>query len=213
MHLSVLPPNGDVRITAPLPISDEKIQQFVSSKINWIRAQQERLARQSHLKEREFVSGESIYIWGRQYALQVEYSANSNHFALEGEKAVLTIRPESSAKQRENYVNVVLWKYLKDEISRLLPVWEQKTGLRCKQWVIKNMKTRWGTYSVRTGSISFNLQLAHKPVECLEYVIVHELGHIKHRNHGKGFIAFEDKYLPNWRETKKKLLDYDRFLK
>jgi predicted metal-dependent hydrolase len=212
LHLYVLPPNGAVRISAPLSISDENIQLFVASKISWIRTQQNKFAKQLRHSEREFVSGETIYIWGRQYYLQVEYSSRANNFLLEGEKAILTVRKESTAKQRENYVNEVLRRYLKNEIIRLLPVWEQKTGLQCKRWLVKYMKTRWGTYSHRTGAISFNLQLAHKPVECLEFIIVHELGHITHRNHGKGFIAYMDTYLPYWRETKNKLntltLDY-----
>jgi predicted metal-dependent hydrolase len=213
MHLSVMPPDGAVRISAPFSVSDDAIRLFATSKIHWIRAQQNKFAEQLlRHSEREFISGETIYIWGKQYFLQVEYSNRANQFLLDDEKALLTVRKESTAKQRENFVNEVLRQYLKNEISRLLPVWEQKTGLRCKQWIVKNMKTRWGTYSVRTGTVSINLQLAHKPIACLEYIIVHELGHIKHRNHGKGFIAYMDKYLPYWRETKNMLnaltLDY-----
>ena len=212
LHLSVLPPNGSVRISAPLSISDENIRLFAASKISWIRAQKNKFAQQLRHSEREFVSGETIYIFGKQYYLQVEYSHKSNNFQLHGEKAILTVRQKSTAQQRENYVNEVLRKYLKTEISRLLPVWEQKTELQCKRLIVKYMKTRWGTYSEKTGTISINLQLAHKPVECLEYIIVHELGHITHRNHGKSFIAYMDKHLPYWRETKNKLntltLDY-----
>ena len=204
MHLSVMPPNGVVRISAPFSVSDETIRRFATSKIHWIRAQQNKFAEQlRHHSEREYISGETIYIFGKQYYLQVDYSSKANQFLLDGEKALLTVRQESTAKQREKYVNEVLRQYLKNEIDRLLPVWEQKTGLRCKQWIVKYMKTRWGTYSVRTGTVSINLQLAHKPIVCLEYIIVHELGHIKHRNHGKGFIAYMDKHLPYWRETKK----------
>ena len=212
LHLSVLPPNGSVRISAPLSVSDDYIRQFATSKISWIRAQQDKFAQQLRHSKREFVSGETIYIWGKQYFLQVEYSANSNHFRLVGEKAILTVRKESTAKQREGYVNEVLRKYLKDEVNRLLPLWEQKTGLHCKQWIVKYMKTRWGSYSSKTGTISINLQLVHKPVACLESIIVHELGHIKHRNHGKGFISYMDTYLPYWREVRNYLnsltLDY-----
>ena len=205
LHLSVLPPNGSVRISAPLSISDENIRLFAASKISWIRAQQNKFAEQLRHSEREFVSGETIYIFGKQYYLQLEYSSRANNFHLDGEKAILTVRKESTSEQRENYVNEVLRQYLKNEIKRLLPVWEQKTGLQCKRWIVKYMKTRWGTYSHRTGTISVNLQLAHKPLECLEFIIVHELGHVKHRNHGKGFIAYMDKHLPYWRETKNKL--------
>ena len=212
LHLSVLPPDGRVRISVPLSVSDESIRLFASSKISWIRAQQKKFNEQLRHSEREFVSGETIYIWGKQYYLQVIYSNKSNHFLLDGEKAILTVRKESTAQQRENYVNEILRKYLKDEINRLLPVWEQKTGLQCKKWMVKYMKTRWGTYSKTTGTVSFNLQLAHKPVECLEYIIVHELGHIRHRNHSKGFIAYMDTCLPYWREIRNKLnsltLDY-----
>ena len=202
LHLSVLPPNGSVRISAPLSFSDENIRLFATSKISWIRAQQNKFTKQLRHSEREFVSGETIYIWGKQYYLQVEYSSKANNFLLDGEKALLTVRKESTAQQRENYVNDVLRKYLKNEIARLLPVWEQKTGLKCKQWLVKYMKTRWGSYSHITRTISVNLQLVHKPIECLEYIIVHELGHITHRNHSKGFIAYMDKYQPYWRETK-----------
>jgi len=212
MHLSVKPPDGAVRISAPLFISDETIRLFATSKISWIRAQQNKFAQQSRHSEREFVSGETIYVWGKQYYLQVAYSSKANHFALDGEKALLTVRQESTAEQRENYVNDVLRQYLKIEINRLLPIWEQKTGLRCERWIVKYMKTRWGTYSRKTGTMSINLQLAHKPIACLEYIIVHELGHIRHHNHGKGFIAYMDTWLPYWRETKNRLnaltLDY-----
>jgi predicted metal-dependent hydrolase len=205
IHLYVLPPNGSVRISAPLSVSDDNIRLFASSKINWIRAKQKKFAEQPRHSEREFVSGETIYIWGKQYYLQVEYSNKAYNFLIEGEKAILTVRKESTTAQRESYVNEILRQYLKNEINRRLPFWEQKTGLHCKQWLVKYMKTRWGTYSVRTETISFNLQLAHKPAECLEFIIVHELGHIRHRNHGQGFIAYMDTYLPDWRETNNKL--------
>jgi len=205
LHLSVLPPNGSVRISAPLSVSDENIRLFAASKISWIRSQQNKFVKQLRHSEREFISGETIYIWGKQYYLQVEYSSKANNFLLDGEKAILTVRKESTAKQRENYVNEIFRKYLKNEIIHLLPVWEQKTKLQSKQWLVKYMKTRWGTYSETTGTISFNLQLVHKPVECLEYIIVHELGHIMYHNHGKNFIAYMDTFLPYWRETKNKL--------
>jgi predicted metal-dependent hydrolase len=212
LHLSVLPPSGTVRISAPLSVSDENIRLFAASKISWIRAQQNKFVTQLRHSEREYVSGETIYIWGKQYFIQVEYSYKSNNFLLDGEKVILTVRKESTATQRRNYVNEVLRQYMKDGINQLLPVLEQKTGLKCKKWLVKYMKTRWGTYSEVTGTISLNLQLVHKPIECLEYIIVHELGHTIYRSHGKDFIAYMDTYLPYWREIKNKLntltLDY-----
>jgi predicted metal-dependent hydrolase len=205
LHLSVLPPNGVVRISVPETVSDESIRLFAVSKISWIKAQQEKFKTQLRHNEREFVSGETLFVWGKQHYLQVEYSNKGNGFEIKGETVILTVRKESTPQQRENYVHEVLRGYLKAEIARLLPIWETKTGFKCRRWQTKYMKTRWGTYSEKTGQISFNLQLAKKPVACLEYIIVHELGHIKYRSHGKTFIEYMDTYLPYWRETKDKL--------
>lgn len=208
LHLSVMPPNGEVRVSAPYSVSDESIVFFVRSKIAWIRRQREKFEVQLRQSAREFVSGETLYIWGEQYFLRVEYSNKGNNFALIANTAVLTVRKESTATQRENYVNEKLRELLKAEIEKRLPSWEQKVGLKCASWETKVMKTHWGSYSQRTQKITFNLQLAKKPFECLDYIIVHELGHVKFRNHGKDFIEYMDRILPFWRETKKLLNDF-----
>jgi predicted metal-dependent hydrolase len=208
LHLSVMPPNGEVRVSAPLTVTDESIIFFVRSKIAWIRKQCEKFEMQLRQNAREFVSGETLYVWGKQYFLRVEYSSKGNDFVLTGNTAVLTVRKESTAAQRENYVNERLRELLKAEIEKRLPLWEQKTGFKCVRWGTKVMKTHWGSYSQKTHNITFNLHLATKPFECLDYIIVHELGHTKFRNHGKGFIEYMDRMLPFWRETKKLLNDF-----
>ena len=208
LHLSVMPPNGKVRVSVPLSISDESIAFFVRSKIAWIRKQREKFETQLRQGVREFISGETLYVWGKQYFLQVDYSNKGNDFVLTGNAAVLVVRKESTATQRENYVNEKLRDMLKTEIEKRLPMWERKTGFKCVRWITKVMKTHWGSYSQRTHNITFNLQLVKKPFECLDYIIVHELGHTKYRNHGKDFIGYMDKTFPFWRETKKQLNDF-----
>ena len=208
IHLSVLPPDGKVRVSAPTTVSDESLEMFVRTKIGWIRKQQEKFENQPRQSERQYVSGETLYLWGKQYFLQVEYSYKGNSLILDGDKAILTVRKESTAKQRENFVNEWYRERLKSEIERLLPKWETITGLKCSSWQTKYMTTRWGTCNTQTRKIWLNLQLAKKPVECLEYVILHELAHTKVKNHGADFIAIMDKYMPYWRETKKKLNDF-----
>ena len=94
---------------------------------------------------------------------------------------------------------------MEQEIYRLISIWEPRTGLHCSKWYLKNLKTKWGVYHRRKNTISINIQLVNKPIECLEYIVVHELGHIKIHNHGKDFYAYMDKYLPNWREISKNL--------
>lgn len=96
-------------------------------------------------------------------------------------------------------------EYLKSEIERLLPVWEKKTGLYSTSWHIRDMTSRWGSCNTQTGRLCFNLQLAKKSTECIEYVILHELAHLKVPNHGSEFKAILDAYMPNWREIRKKM--------
>ena len=207
LHLVVLPPDGRVRISAPETLSDDAIILFAKSRMGWIRKQQEKFQRQPRQTERQYVSGETMYVWGKQYFLQVEYSYKGNALVLSGDKAVLTVRKESIPKQREAFIHEWYRTMLKEAIEKYLPVWENRTGLHCSSWQTKYMTTRWGTCNTNTGKIWLNLQLAKKPTECLEYVILHELTHLKIRNHGKDFVAFLDAQMPYWREKKKMLND------
>lgn len=207
MHLSVLPPDGKVRVSAPETLSDESIIMFVRTKIGWIRKQQEKFEQQPRQSERQYVSGETLYVWGKQYFLQVEYSYKGNSLILSGDKAILTVRKESTTKQRETFVNEWYRTLLKAEVEKYLPKWERITGLKCSSWQSKYMTTKWGTCNTSTCKIWLNLQLAKKPIECLEYVILHELAHLKVTNHGPEFVAILDQHMPCWRECKKQLND------
>ena len=212
MHLYVQPPDGKVQVSAPKHLSDESILMFVRTKIGWIRKQQEKFKNQPRQTERQYVSGESFYVLGKQYYLQVEYSYKGNSLVLFGDKAILTVRKGSTPKQRESFVREWYREILKAEIEKYLPKWEKITGLYCDSWQTKYMTTRWGTCNTNSRKIWFNLQLAKKPIECLEYVILHELAHLKIKGHNKEFVALLDKYMPYWRDTRKLLnelkLDY-----
>lgn len=206
MHLYVKPPNGNVMVSAPLTMSDEAIERFVRTKISWIKKQITKFDNQPRQSEREYVSGETLYVWGKQYYLQIEYS-KKNSLVLSGDKAVLTVRKESTADQRENFVREWYRKILKAEIARLLPKWEKITGLKATGWQTKYMTTRWGTCNPKTGKIWINLQLAKKTPECLEYIILHELIHLVERTHNEQFVSLMDTYMPMWREIKATLND------
>lgn len=207
LHLTVAPPDGKVRVSAPMHLSDESIAMFVRTKLSWIKKQQEKFENQLRQSEREYISGETLYLFGQQYFLQVEYSNKGNSLILEGKNAILTVRKESTAKQRESFVHEWYRALLKEKIAIYLPKWENTTGLHCDSWQIKYMTTRWGTCNTNTRKIWLNLQLAKKPTECLEYVILHELVHLKVPNHSKDFVAEMDKYMPYWSDIKKYLND------
>ena len=207
MHLAVLPPDGRVRVSAPTQLTDEAITMFVRTKLGWIKKQQEKFQQQPRQSERQYVSGETLYVWGKQYFLQVEYSYKGNALTLSGDKAILTVRKESSPKQRGSFVNEWYRSLLKQEVAKYLPKWEKTTGLYCSSWQSKYMTTKWGTCNPTSKKIWLNIQLAKKPIECLEYVILHELAHLKVHNHGPEFTAILDQYMPYWRDHRCRLND------
>lgn len=207
MHLAVLPPDGRVRVSAPTQLTDEAITMFVRTKLGWIKKQQEKFQQQPRQSERQYVSGETLYVWGKQYFLQVEYSYKGNALTLSGDKAILTVRKESSPKQRGSFVNEWYRSLLKQEVAKYLPKWEKNTGLYCSSWQSKYMTTKWGACNPTSKKIWLNIQLAKKPIECLEYVILHELAHLKVHNHGPEFTAILDQYMPYWRDHRRRLND------
>lgn len=207
LRLVVAPPDGRVRVSAPLYLSDDSIKRFVSDKVDWIKKQQEKFGDKPRQADRKYASGETLYVLGQPYFLRVDHKEKSNSLVLSGNEALLNVKKESTAAQREAFLNEWYRALLKEKIEIYLPKWEEITGLHPDSCQIKNMTTRWGTCNVSARRIWLNLQLAKKPPECLEYVILHELTHLKVYNHGKDFAAIMDRYMPDWREIRKRLND------
>ena len=195
MHLQIKPPNGLVVISAPLSMDDKAIEVYARTNLGWIKKQIEKFQQQPRSAKRQYVSGETMYIWGKQYYLSFVPDSRKNSFKIQGNSIVLSMRKNSTVKQREKYIREQYRRLLKGEIEKILPKWEQITGLHCESWLIKYMITRWGTCNSVKKKLWFNLQLAQKPVECLEYVILHELIHLKERTHNSIFIAYMDMYM------------------
>lgn len=214
LHLYVKPPFGSVHISAPFLMTDKSIELFARTNLGWIKKQVNKFTSQSRFTERQYITGETVYIWGKQYFLEF-IASRRNSFALKGEKCILSMRQNSTVTQREKYLREQYRNLLKTEVNRLLPEWEKKTNLHCSEWRTKYMETKWGTCNTKNNRIWFNIQLAQKNLECLEYVILHELAHTKVRNHGKEFKAIMDLYMPNWKEIQntlnEQMLDYYKY--
>lgn len=204
-HLYVKPPDGHVSVSAPLAMKDKAVELFIRTNIDWIKKQIRRFHEQPRADKRQYVSGETLYLWGKQYFLQFEPSTRKNALVFEGKRAILRMRAASTVQQRERYVREQYREALKKEIRRLLPKWEQTTGLRAAEWRTKYMTTKWGICKAEAGRLWFNVQLAEKPPTCLEYVILHELLHLVERRHNERFVAQMDKYMPRWQEIRKVL--------
>lgn len=205
IHLSVLPPLGRVRISAPIGTNDETIKLFAIKKIGWIKKQIQKYKNQPRQSEREYVSGESHYLWGRRYRLELKYTKKANKVETKGSKLVLTVREASTQEQREKIMNEWYRAELKAKLPALIEKWEKIIGVKINDFGVKNMRTKWGTCNVKDKRIWINLQLAKKPVACLEYIVVHELVHLLEKNHTPVFIEYMDKFLPGWRVTKDEL--------
>ena len=205
LRLTVCVPDGKVRISAPLGMPEARILDFVQSKVNWIQRQQGRIREIPQIAPKEYVTGEALMLFGSPRILQIKEHAARNEVLLCEEKLLLSMRGESTPEQRERVINEWYRGLLKEKIGELLPKWEAITGLHPTEWNVKRMSTRWGTCNPRAGRIWFSLQLAQRPVDCLEYVILHELAHLQVPNHGKAFCAILDRYMPDWKSRKLRL--------
>jgi len=214
MHLNVLPPAGRVRISAPYGTSDDAINLFAVKKISWIKKNIEKYKSQARQTEREYITGESHYLWGRRYKLEVRYSNKANNLEIKGNKMILTVREKSTTTQRENYVNEWYREELKKKLPALISKWEEIIGVKVNDVGVKNMRTRWGTCNPETKRILVNLQLAKKPINCLEYIVIHELVHLREKTHTNRFVEHMDSYMPDWRVVKDELNSFimDRYM-
>jgi predicted metal-dependent hydrolase len=205
MYIRVIPPGGRVKITAPMSATEDAIKMFAVSHIAWIKKQRQKFADQPRQTERKYVTGESHYLWGRRYRLDVVYSNIRNDVSVVGQRIVLQVRRDSTSQQRANVMDNWYREILKNAISPVFEKCERLVGVKAKKWQVKNMRTKWGTCNILQKRIWLNLQLAKKTPECLEYVIIHELVHLLEKSHNDIFKAYMDQFYPNWRLVKANL--------
>ena len=206
LHLGVYPPNGRVRVAAPLAVTDNALRLAVIGKLGWIKRQQARFAAQPRQSEREMVSGESHHFLGRRYRLRVIAHDGAAKVVLRSRSRMeLHVRAGVTAAQRVQVLHRWYRQQLRKLIPPLLEKWQTALGVQVADWRIKRMKTKWGTCTAEARRIWLNLELAKKPVRCLEYLIVHELLHLLERHHDDRFIALMTKHLPQWRMCRAEL--------
>ena len=206
MYLRVLPPNGNVKVSAPSFISDEEIVNFIRLKKDWI------LKKQRYIKENnikaplKYDNGEKHYLWGKEYTLQLIKNDNVKHVLLDKEKSIiyLPIAKKSTIEKRKKTLDEFYRNQMKIAVPPVLDKCTKIVGKTPSEVKIRNMKN-WGNCRYQDKRITLNLNLAKKDIECLEYVMIHELCHLIEFNHSKKFKNLMDKYCPNWKEIKKRL--------
>lgn len=206
IHLAVYPPNGRIRIAAPLETSDESIHLLVVSKIPWIKRQQSKFANQERQSQRQYVSGESHYFFGKRYLLEIINSESAHKIEIKRKNRIsLYTKSESTWKHRERLLECWYRSEMRKQITPLLEKWSRIMGVKVNNLSIQKMKTRWGICDPQNKKIKLNLELVKKPINCLEYVLVHEMVHLLEKKHSEEFKAKMDSFMPNWKHFKDEL--------
>ena len=185
---------GEVLVTAPIGMPDEYINAFLQKKRGWIEKHRAEMLEKSKLRPHEYVSGETLRVLGEPYTLHV-LEGKMPKAELRGGELVLTVRPGSTPEQREAVLIEFYRAILTPIAEEYLELWEERTGLRCREWHTKKMKTRWGSCNIPERRIWLSVYLAAEPREFISKVALHELAHIRYPGHGADFKAFMSE---NW---------------
>lgn len=205
VHLSVCPPDGKVKIAAPNRMNLDTIRVFAISKLAWIKQQQNKLREQQRETPREYLNLESHYVWGKQYLLSIAYTENALGVFLQHSKIVLRVKPGTDTEQKQAILERWYRNILKDAAQPLIAKWEANLSVKVKRLFVQRMKTKWGSCNSDAQSIRLNSELAKKPPECLEYIILHEMMHLLERKHNDRFVVLMDRHMPNWRAFRDEL--------
>lgn len=199
IHLSVYPPEGAVRVSAPSYLSDDVIRVFTIQKLDWIKKQQSKLKEQARETLRGYQNKESHYFWGRRYLLKNLESDGTSHVTVDHKyikiHSPIGLNQEHKQKVLEDFYR----KELREQCEHLIHEWSPRVGVELEKFYIQKMKTKWGSCSPHNKSIRLNLELVKKPSQCLEYIIVHELIHLIEPTHNQNFITLLDKHMKKWR--------------
>jgi len=205
IHLKVLPPNGEVRISAPKSVAKRALQDFARSKLDWIRAQQLKISQQPRATVPAFVDGEMHYLFGRPLTLRVEDTGRVPLVQRQDATLVLRVAPGSDCDTRRAAVYAWYRRELETALQPLVVYWQSQLGVSVERISLRSMRTRWGSCTPARRAIRLNLELAKTPLHCLEYVLVHELVHLIEPSHNHRFVLLMDRFLPLWRAWRDEL--------
>ncbi|KTC87294.1 M48 family metallopeptidase [Legionella drozanskii] len=205
IHLRIYPPDGQIKVSAPLRLHLDLIRHQIEAKREWIHAQRTKLRARSYSPPLAFETGEPHDFLGKTYSLIVHEAKHSPMVLIQQDSILCYTRTNARAEDRK----ILLENWYRQQMKALLPElfrkWEGIIGVTASSWGIKSMKTRWGSCNTTKRRIWLNLNLITKPLPCLEYVLVHELVHLLEASHNKRFHAFMDQFLPQWRDLKNQL--------
>ena len=206
LHLGVYPPDGRVRVAAPLAVSNDAIRVAVVSRLGWIKRQIRSFIAQPRQSEREYVSGETHYHLGQQYRLKLVEQIGPSSVELQPPDWIEIRVPKGKDRDfRDRTMQRWQRAILKEMTASIVSDWAERLDVSEPSYGVKRMKTKWGSCNSSDSRIWLNLELIKKPPECLSYVVLHEMVHLIEPNHGERFVGLLDRHMPNWRSYRDRL--------
>lgn len=188
---------GEFRVTCPLTLSNSRLAAFLNDSLAWM----DEKYRAANGKNVAYYDGNSAVIFKNRYPVNVVSGAN---FDYDFDGCVLTVYKRKNADEYSAVLRV-LKQILTSVLTEKLAEYNRKTGLFHSGFTVKEVSSIWGSCNCKTKKLNFNLKLLTKPIECIDYVVVHELCHIKIQGHQKDFWALVESFLPNYAYLRKLL--------
>ena len=203
----IIDPEKGLLVRAPERITDRQIEQIVRQKSNWIIKKQEKLKRIKPVVEREFVAGEKLPFQGEIYEIEVMESGEIKSVTVSLEDGIFLIKVPQDLKgdnRKEEIKRRLVEGYKKEariKYKEGVELYRKKLGVSYNKIFIRDQKTRWGSCSSK-GNLNFNWRLIMAPLSIMDYIVVHELAHLVHANHGDDFWKLVESVIPDYREKR-----------
>jgi predicted metal-dependent hydrolase len=211
IHLKVCPPDGALKLSAPLQVSLKTIERFLIQKTSWIEKAIVKVQTQRLISTPEYNHGEIHYFGEQPYTLKITECAGVNGIRLHTDFVMeVLVKKTASSEQVEKILFSWYRKELKELIPGLLNKWEPLMDVHALEWGVKRMKTRWGSCNTAKKRIWLNLELIKKPIICLEYILVHELTHLLEPSHNTRFYTLLGSFMPDWKKADTILKEFGR---
>lgn len=200
-------PNMEIYISAPMNLHSDYIENFIRSKEKWIKQVLQKIeeAKQNQLPS-QYLSGEKHKYLGKEYELEVR-QGNSNRVSIKEEKIILTVISNIFENSDEKKKVMEKWYFENAQkvFINVIQKWLKILDESIEKLSIKPMKSRWGSCNYVKRYINLNTELIKRTQFEIEYVVLHELTHLKYPNHGKGFYRYIENYMPNYKMAEKML--------
>lgn len=195
MRLTVKP-NGQIALTVPVLILPPVVERFLDAHYQWMLRQRAKvLDRLEKQKKVRFLSGEQHLLWGNMTPLRTEATTEKETVQILPDEILLQVHPDSTVESRKKLLYQGYYAQFRPVLQQLVDKWSQRLNTPPIALTIRLMRTEWGSCTPHKNRMTFNVDLARMPIECVEYVVIHEFTHLDRCDHSPAFWALCDQRL------------------